>query len=263
MAFYKTGGSKLWVSPTEVDVDAINAMDDAARLAFYEGISDWIEVEEKENLGTVGDSAENIPFTTIGGNRTRNLKGPRNAGTQEIVVGRDSLDDGQEQLIECEGTDFNYAFKIELNDAKTSNYSKSVMYYAGLVMSRPTNMGANAQVTTRTFSIGINTSVFEVGSAVLAAPVNTVLPAISGTVATGEVLTAYPGTWTNSPTLTYQWQADDAGNGTFADISGATSQTFTAVVGNEGDALRVKVTGVNGEGTPVVAFSAPTQLQTA
>ena len=104
---------------------------------------------------------------------------------------------------------------------------------------------------------------YEIASAVLAAPVNSVLPSIAGLAATGEVLTGYPGVWTGSPAFSYQWQADDAGDDTFADISGATSAQFTAVVGNEGDALRLKVTALNGEGTPVVVFSAPTQLQTA
>jgi len=41
------------------------------------------------------------------------------------------------------------------------------------------------------------------------APVNSVLPVISGTAQTGSTLTASTGTWTNSPTgYTYQWQSD-------------------------------------------------------
>ena len=82
--------------------------------------------------------------------------------------------------------------------------------------------------------------------AAAAAPTNTVLPAISGTVQEGETLTAFPGTWTNSPTFSYQWQEDDGG---FVNIAGATGQTFvptTAVVGN---ALRVVVTGTNSAGS--------------
>jgi len=167
MAIHKTGGSKFYISPTSVDVDAIEAMNDADMLEFYEDIADWEEVEEIENLGTVGDTAEEISFTTIGRNRVRKLKGPRDAGTQEVTVGRDPLDDGQEALIAAEGNDFNYPFKIELNDARSANYTKSVLYYAGLVMSKPTNMGTNPTVVTRAFNIGINTSIVEVKSAVI------------------------------------------------------------------------------------------------
>src|SRR6202040_1792750 len=39
-----------------------------------------------------------------------------------------------------------------------------------------------------------------------AAPVNTALPAISGTPTVTKVLTASPGTWTGTPTLTYAYQ---------------------------------------------------------
>ncbi len=165
MSIHKTGGSKFFISPTSVNPDTIDAMDDEALLAFYEGINDWVEVEETENLGDVGDTAETVSFTTIGRNRVRKLKGPRNAGSQTVVVGRDPLDDGQEALIDAEKTDFNYPFKVQLNDAPSAGYTNSVLYYAGLVTSRPTNMGPNAQVTTRTFTIEVNTSVLEVAAA--------------------------------------------------------------------------------------------------
>ena len=75
-----------------------------------------------------------------------------------------------------------------------------------------------------------------------AAPTNTVLPAISGTVQDGETLTAFEGVWTGSPTFTYQWQQDDTG---WENISGATGKTYTPVTANVGNALRVIVTGTN------------------
>lgn len=263
MAIHKNAGTKQYISPTSVNVDTINEMSTQAAIAFFEAINDWIEIEEVEDHGTVGDTAEAITFTAVGNRRVRKLKGPRDAGTQALVVGRDPLDDGQQQLLTSEGTDYNYPHKIVMADARAAGYSNSVLYFAGMTMDKPTNLGNVTNVVRRNFNIGINTGVYEVASAMASAPTNTVLPAISGVVETGEVLTAFPGVWTGNPTLTYQWQADDAGNDTFADISGATSATFTALVGNVGDALRVEVTGVNAEGTPVVAYSAPTQLQGA
>jgi hypothetical protein len=52
------------------------------------------------------------------------------------------------------------------------------------------------------------------------APVNSVLPSVSGTTNVGETLTGTPGTWSGSPVLTYQWRRDGA------DIAGETGLTY-------------------------------------
>lgn len=246
MAISKTAGAKLYISPTAVDTDTINAMTDENAVAFFEAINDWVEVEEVEEYGELGDTSEEITFTAVGNRRVRKLKGPRNAGTQAIAVGRDPLDDGQEALVAAEATDFNYPIKIELSDARSASYSDSVLFYAGLVMSKPTSMGNVSAVTRRNFNVGINTAVFEVASGALAAPANLVLPSISGIAQVGETLTAIEGSWSNNPTsYQYQWQENDSG---WADIAGAISKTYDPVVGNVGNPLRVVVTAVNGAG---------------
>jgi len=96
-----------------------------------------------------------------------------------------------------------------------------------------------------TFSATIASS-GEITFTASAAPTNTVLPAISGTVQEGETLTAFPGVWTGSPSFSYQWQEDDGG---FTNITGATSATYVPVTGNVGNALRVVVTGTNSAGS--------------
>lgn len=95
-----------------------------------------------------------------------------------------------------------------------------------------------------------------------AAPTNVTLPAISGVAEVGEVLTALEGVWTGAPTFTYQWQADAAGNNTFANISGATAKTYTLQAGDETDHVRVIVTGTNGTGN-ASATSAKTAIVAA
>ena len=169
MAIHKTAGSKFYVSPTALDVDAINAMTDYDAVNFFEAISDWIEVEETEDLGEHGDSAEAINFTAIGNRRVRKLKGPRDAGTKNVVVGRDPLDDGQVQLNACEQTDFNYPFKVEHVDARAENFTDSVEYFGGLVMGRRVQQGQVNSVTRRTYPIGVNTGIYEVSSAEISA----------------------------------------------------------------------------------------------
>lgn len=96
------------------------------------------------------------------------------------------------------------------------------------------------------------------------APANTLIPAVVGIAQVGVTLTAYEGVWTNAPTsFAYQWQADTLGNGTFANITGATSRTYTPVADYVGDALRVQVTATNAAGSSAAVSSAPTPVALA
>jgi hypothetical protein len=70
------------------------------------------------------------------------------------------------------------------------------------------------------------------------APENTVGPSITGSLVSGQTLTASSGTWTGvpSPTLTYQWRrcGDDSDPGSCADIAAATHSTYRLVSGDGG-----------------------------
>jgi hypothetical protein len=70
-------------------------------------------------------------------------------------------------------------------------------------------------------------------------------PTIAGTAIQGQTLTAAPGTWTNTPTLTHQWQHCDATGAACADIPGATTPTYAVTPADVGATLRVTVTGTN------------------
>ena len=74
------------------------------------------------------------------------------------------------------------------------------------------------------------------------APVNSILPAISGLLEVGATLTAYPGNWSGAPTFTYVWE--NAGT----PISGATSSTYVVQAGDAGDSITVVVTATNAAG---------------
>jgi hypothetical protein len=101
-------------------------------------------------------------------------------------------------------------------------------------------------------------------------PTNSVAPVASGAPFVDEVLTASTGTWTGSPTYTYQWRS----GGT--PISGATSSSYTVVVGDIGTNITCTVTATNGSGsvsvtsnsigviaayTPSMNFSSPRNSQ--
>ena len=80
-------------------------------------------------------------------------------------------------------------------------------------------------------------------------PINTVKPTISGAAQQGQTLTASPGTWDGTPTITFadQWQACDATG--CSDIAGATGSTYVVASTDVGKTLRVVVTATNGVGS--------------
>jgi glucose/arabinose dehydrogenase len=113
------------------------------------------------------------------------------------------------------------------------------------------NIVAPASATTYTATYSSQPSV--------ALPVNTALPAISGGVRIGALLTASKGTWTGTAPITYAFQwltCDSAGNNCTA-ISGATLSTYGVRSTDRGHRLRAQVTASNAAG-PVSASSAAT-----
>jgi hypothetical protein len=72
--------------------------------------------------------------------------------------------------------------------------------------------------------------------AATAGPVNSVLPAISGTKQVGQTLTCSTGTWSRSPSFTYQWLRNGQ------PIAGATASTRLLAAGDSGALMSCRVT---------------------
>ncbi|HET8687965.1 MAG TPA: hypothetical protein VFM18_15115, partial [Methanosarcina sp.] len=81
-----------------------------------------------------------------------------------------------------------------------------------------------------------------------------VIPAISGSPVNGNTVTAAPGTWTGSPTFTYQWKRGGSA------ITGATSQSYTLVLADVGASITVTVTATNIAGSASSTSSAVTGI---
>src|SRR5215210_3568321 len=80
-------------------------------------------------------------------------------------------------------------------------------------------------------------------------PENTVRPALSGTAAVGDELTATTGTWTPTPSTTArQWQRCDSDATDCRNIAGATGQTYGVRSADAGHRLRVLVTARTANG---------------
>lgn len=99
-------------------------------------------------------------------------------------------------------------------------------------------------VTFETFARTYTSAQQEVPVVPLFPPVNTVPPAISGTLEVGETLSVSNGTWDPAATsYNRRWTR----NGT--PISGATSSTYELVEADEGQVVGAEVQGVNDDGT--------------
>lgn len=95
-------------------------------------------------------------------------------------------------------------------------------------------------------------------------PINTVAPVVSGTETEGQTLSCTTGTWAlggpfsggsnGTITYTYQWTRSDDGSGTNeANISGATSSTYTLQAADVGKYIRCYVAATNNGGRDVAA----------
>lgn len=87
-------------------------------------------------------------------------------------------------------------------------------------------------------------------TAISLAPVNTVAPAITGTLREGQILTVSNGTWTNTPTgYAYQWKRNGTNIGTNA-------ATYTLVTADVGANITCTVTASNANGSGLAASAA-------
>ena len=93
-----------------------------------------------------------------------------------------------------------------------------------------TSTGGSVTVTTPAVAIAVSTGL----------PVNTVTPSVTPAtgVGIGTLLTCAPGTWTNSPTFTYQWQRNIF-------INLGSGSTYTTVAGDNGQSVTCQVTATN------------------
>ena len=94
---------------------------------------------------------------------------------------------------------------------------------------------------------------------------NSAVPAISGTTAVARQLSASTGTWSNGGaaiTYSYQWQSASTAGGSYSNISGATSSTYTPVTADAGKYLKVVVTATNAAGAVTATSAASAVIAT-
>jgi hypothetical protein len=127
------------------------------------------------------------------------------------------------------------------------------------------DVGSTLRVAVRATSAGGSTTATSAATAAVAAsvvnaaPVNTALPAISGTAQHGQTLTASVGAWANEPTrFSYRWRRCGTSGGSCSNISGATASSYVLTSNDAGKTIRVVVTATNQFGS-----ASATSVQTA
>ncbi|HKI91674.1 MAG TPA: hypothetical protein VJ986_05195 [Gaiellaceae bacterium] len=124
-----------------------------------------------------------------------------------------------------------------------------------------TDVGATLRVVvTASNSAGATMAVSVQTAAIAAAsgPVNTALPAISGSPMVGQKLTADSGAWSgDSPiTFSYRWLRCNSGGSSCSTISRATGKTYTLRSRDAGHTLRFRVKATNSAGAATVRSAA-------
>jgi hypothetical protein len=131
-----------------------------------------------------------------------------------------------------------------------------------LELSYPVGLAINSAGDVWVTDFG-NNRVEEWAPEVPVAPSNVTSPGITGELYTGKTLSTSTGTWKGDPrpSYSYQWQKCNASGAECANISGATSQSYTLTEGDAGSTVRVVVTAENSEGS-ASATSASTAVIT-
>ncbi|QRZ15396.1 hypothetical protein JWJ88_13655 [Paracoccus methylovorus] len=159
MTIYATNGTRVYIGgPLAAKSADFVFADFSAQTAL------WTEIGEAEGLGTVGDTSTEITFDAIASQRTRRLKGARNAGTMEIVCGIDAKDEGQIAAIAAEKTPHDYAIKLVLNDAPAGG-TPSERYFVAKVASAAEQFDTANSVMKLNISLWVNSNIVHVDAA--------------------------------------------------------------------------------------------------
>lgn len=144
-------GSKIFIGPATTSADP----------STYSGLA-WTEVKGVETIPEFGDNSSIITFTALDSGRVHKRKGPSDAGDITVVFGRINGDEGQDAMTAAANTRQRYAFKVVPNDAPDADYTNSALYFGALVNGPRTNVGQSNAVNKRSYSLVIDTPIYEV-----------------------------------------------------------------------------------------------------
>lgn len=232
-------GGKLYICATPQNAFIPNS-------ATYAALA-WTEIGSLGEVGEMGTTTNILTYDTWSDDVVDKGKGMSNAGDPTVEVSRLPTDAGQIILNAAALVNQKYAFKIVKNDPATVGGVGTIIYTRGLVTGPARPMGRNEDFDLEVFTLGLVQREIVVAPAVGNPPVNTVLPAVTGTAQVGQVLTSTNGTWVGDATITYtkQWRVNGIA------IVGATGNTYTPVVGDVGKYASCQVLATNAAGQAI------------
>lgn len=151
---FATAGSKVFIGQS-IDPQSVDFI-----ASDFDGES-WVEIRWLESIGQFGDESAEITFDAIGEGRTQKLKGIRNAGNMDLIMGVDHTDPGQTALLAAEATPHDFAFRVDFNDAAEAG-TPSQRFFIGKVMTAREQLDTANNVVKRAGRIGINSNVVRV-----------------------------------------------------------------------------------------------------
>lgn len=157
MTIYATAGAKLYIGAALASKSTDFVVADFTPQT-------WVEIGEIEALGSLGDTSAEVTFDSISAQRTRRLKGTRNAGNMEVVCGIDYADPGQIAVIAAEKTPNDYAFKLALNDAPPLGTPSQRLFVAKVASAAEAFDQANS-VMKLNVGLWVNSNVVKVAAA--------------------------------------------------------------------------------------------------
>lgn len=153
---FATAGSKISIG------SVMSAQSDDFIASDFDSQS-WLQIGWPETLGAFGDAAAAITFDAISEGRTQKLKGNRNAGDMQCVFGIDSSDHGQQALRTAETTPYDYAFRVEFNDAPSGG-TPSIRYFIAKVQTVTEQLDGANNVVKLNSTLAINSNIVRVAA---------------------------------------------------------------------------------------------------
>lgn len=115
----------------------------------------WVLVGQVGSVGETGLTTNIVTYDTLDTEVTQKAKGISNAGDPTVECARKYDDAGQIAMRAAAKTNFNYAFKLERNDAPDAETTNTIIYNRGLVTGPTRPNGRNEDFDLEVFTLGL------------------------------------------------------------------------------------------------------------